>query len=98
MRNGALMSLFVVPICKSMGIRSNSSLYAFSWPPRFFAVIETDENNNKYETKEKYSIYINGELYSETKLSVNYIDGLKPDTFYKIEVTDGKESRFAVIR
>ncbi len=47
-------------------------------------------NAGLYHTEKSYSIYLNGEFYSESDKVVESLYGLTPDTFYKLYIlTDG---------
>lgn len=54
-----------------------------------FAVIEINDGGH-FNTGSEYEIYLNGELYAKTNRTVNYIDGLKPDTEYGISVKNSQ--------
>ena len=50
-----------------------------------FAVLEIDDGG-LYDTAGEYKLYLNGKLICEKAISINYIDGLKPDTDYLLEL------------
>lgn len=59
------------------------------------AVIEITDGG-RYFTKKPYQIKVNGAVYGETNRTITNIHGLKPDTEYTVEVSDGEKNLGAV--